>query len=470
MTRKASPKSKHEADDLDNLPKDLADAIDRLPILKMIHSADLPDRGMSKRKDPVDELNYQARTVFWRLRILAELGNESAIKTLRDLGVHVANTLKDIARAQRPDPSSRATKTAKPRTPDVINLRGDFSQINYLLETRLDEFVNQFQPIGGQPLYQGFGSPRKFVVDAIESLHWRNDRARKLRASMAHSGTDAFALSYPPMLLRMLSEPEPSNESQSEMEIDRMAKEGAIHDAIRRRLERRLARLAPKAAAKKCRKVASESLLWPTCYSTISEEQNAYKVACEDLHPGEAIPFRLHHKSGRPRKLDPDSPTRFALDYCHELYVTRESLRSDRHRLASLNKKSPDSKSQEIKQGRTLDEDESEGRTWLLGFVRRALELNDAWELAASKLPDFSHSKDAEKSSASLAAWHDAAMLRAEAECNGEWDGYMKWPSCVTKRAAEKKRRSYKEAVSFCLKRGIQNLKQLEDGGGDRCS
>lgn len=451
-----------------HLTQELAAAIDKLPLMEMIDSVQMIPMTQPDPNDSNATITWQANQLIDHLSVLAKLGNEDAIRALRDIGNSAARTLVDLGRKKESKDYPEKPSMFAAGRPPVVKLRGDFSTINKILAGQDAPAVQSTEKSRRlQSFHQLEAS--EFVVDVIDNLHWQDDRAAVFRNTFIASFGEGFdsnnklSLTDPRERLWLMFRKSNGNGTKIDPGSEAANAEVVLHDTIRRKIEERLLRLAPQAASEAVLRVASESLFWPLPTSAIQEEVRRADTERERLRLGSGLPFRLKRKGdrGRPRDFKKGSMNAFALEYCIALLdqkrwqtpQTTEVLQRMRNRLDTLvNETLP-----------AIVKAEIHGA---IDTMKKAHALESRWRLEATFLPDFPAPEGTYGSDKVLEHWHRVAMLLAESVCRGDWDRYPWWPQWVMNRVRKVgksgKKRSTKEAVSECLRRGITNIRGLE--------
>lgn len=459
MKHKPAPLPKPENTGIAPLPPELADAIDALPLLDMVDSVQILPKSEPDGYDPVAKMVWQAEHILEHLDVLSSLGKSDAVKALRDIGTNVAEKLARLGQPRKPDfPAYPAIGQKAPLR--TVKLGGDFTTINGLLEEKIDVFISEL-PRPLPPLDQAHEpAPPYIVVDVVDALRWRKDLANKMCDVMRRKREDGMPTSrrdtYPPERLSCIADASEFQGLSSDSEVPSVTAEAVIHDRIRRRLEERLALLAPTAASRTFRQVASESPAWPIVLSAIEDKRRADQAARESLDLGGSLPFRIKRKpgAGSPRKFSEGSAASFAVSYMLELHAARESQKG----LSKADRKWALERLSTIK-SIYLPKIEDPNRSGSIVYGMRNNVFSQRWYLSAAFLPRFPTADETAKSDETLRLWIETAMYRAEWECLGFWDDYPRWPKCVTNRIRKgDKKRSAREVVREKLRSGLMSL------------
>lgn len=449
-----------DSDGMTPLPQELADAVDALPLLDMIDSVQIHPMSEPDGHDPVAKLVWQAEQILEHLDVLSSLGKNDAVIALRDIGTKAAEKLACLEQPKNPDFSNYPA--IGPKAPlRSVKLRGNFTAINGLLQERINAYISEIPrplPLLDQAHELDTGYP---VVDVVDTLYWRNGLANKMRDAMLRNKEDGSPASwrdtYPPERLSCIADHSASQGAVSDHEVPSVAAEVAIHDRIRRRLEERLALLAPTAASRTFRQVASESLAWPVVLSAV-EERRADQSARESLDLGGSLPFRIKRKpgAGSPRRFDEGTPASFALYHMLEIHAERESQKG----LSAMERKWALERLSKIEDV-DIPMIENQAKSGEIAYGMRINVFRERWQRSAALLPKFPTEAETAKSDMTLSLWIQTAMYRAEWECLGFWDDYPRWPKCVLKRSETgNKKRSKRDAVREKLKIGMKSLQK----------
>jgi hypothetical protein len=207
-------------------------------------------------------------------------------------------------------------------------------------------------------------------------------------------------------------------------------------------------------------RVASNSLAWPTQISAFEDESKHAQSEWLQLKLGSALPIRLYRKRGKgaPRKFDEGSPNAFALEYCMALLEVKLLCASPNE--TEIEKMKTDLNTIRKETLPKIKKKEAHGGQDIFG---KLLALENQWRLAAALLDDFPPAA-MYRSDVILREWLNVAMMRAESICYQKWEDYPYWPPCVIDRVRKVgksgKKRTTREAVSECLRRGMENLRR----------
>jgi hypothetical protein len=446
------------------LPQELAAAIDELPLLEMIDSIELIPLNPPEPNDPIATVTWQAEQLINKLSVYAELGKDDAIRSLRDLGNTIAETLKNLGRDKEPKHYPDNPSVFRDGCPPVVKLRGDFSTINKILADYADvPVIRQSEAPRVFPTSNQLEAPC-LLVDVIDALYWRDNRANIVRDGfLTPEGREAhhyakILMTDPRDRLRLMYNDTTPYKSDLDANSKAAAAEVILHDSIRRRIEFCLLKQALPAASNAARRVASKSLNWPDSMSAFEDESKRAKSERRRSELGSGLPFRLKRKakSGRGRNFNKDSPMGFAIEYCTALLEIRElhGSSNDEDLLRSKLYNIEENTLPDILASEALGYDEH----------REKIEtLDTRWQIAAALLPDFPPPEGVYRSDKVSDEWRRVAMLRAAYMCNLEWDRYPYWPQWVMNRirnnGPSRKKRTTREAVSECLELGLKNIR-----------
>lgn len=234
----------------------------------------------------------------------------------------------------------------------------------------------------------------------------------------------------------------------------------ALHTGLEGMIVERLLTIANDRARNTVSIVASESLTWPTYTSALEDKQPDRDEYLASLSLGDSLPFRTKSKgkAGTKRSFKTGTQAAFALEYCAKLNAIRMShLSAAEDKLKELQTRAKIHENK-MSEDPALYYEVINGTKGGTNWPMR-LDMNGLWVFKAAFLPDFPKKDKSTESKASLQAWLNVAILRAERLCSGDWDNYPWWPTCVKNRAGwdavSKRHRTVQETVAEKLKMGM---------------